>query len=572
MRFPLVLILVCFGSALIPGRARAGWQECGVTLCRPSDGYALDSGISDDSGGAIFVSSGSGSPAIVACRITGDGDPVADWPECGILVLPGYATLEGTGASTCSDGAGGCIISWTQHEPGACARAYVQRVTPAGAVAPGWPTGGLRVSSACRQYGRAIVADGSGGAFIVWNDEVSQAYAQHVLASGNIASGWPPEGRRLFSPDTYQMDPTVVSDGSGGALCFVSDSRNDGTRPDIYGQRMTSDGTIAWGPAGAAICTMPGWQRAPIVAVPDGVGGAVVAWWDTRNAGSTGYDLYSQRVNAAGDRLWPLEGVPLCTSPGDQSSPACAPDGSGGAYVEWNDERDPADHIYMQHLTSNGMIADGWPVDGLRVDPTAVASSHAGAPVPDGFGGVLASTVSYHGGYLSHLRLHRILSDGSVNDGWPTDGLVLCPWGFNSRAGVTVADGTGGAMVAWGDALGDSMYVQRISPDGLPVASVSPFDLAIPQSIRISVAPNPSAETVHIGVSGPTANVHALDIFDVRGRRLCTLDGGTASVGGQVMYTWNGSTDQGTEAGPGFYFLRARGQSYYRGTSLLRLR
>src|SRR5262249_51400896 len=56
------------------------------------------------------------------------------------------------------------------------------------------------------------------------------------------------------------------------------------------------------------LCTFKYDQANPVI-VSDGAGGAIVAWQDFRNAGD--YDIYVQRVNAAGVPQWTANGVAL---------------------------------------------------------------------------------------------------------------------------------------------------------------------------------------------------------------------------------------------------------------------
>jgi hypothetical protein len=61
--------------------------------------------------------------------------------------------------------------------------------------------------------------------------------------------------------------------------------------------------------------------------MPDGAGGAFVVWQDDRG---TGVDLYAQRMNGNGQPLWPEAGVAVCTADGAQTNPVLISDGAGG--------------------------------------------------------------------------------------------------------------------------------------------------------------------------------------------------------------------------------------------------
>src|SRR5438552_17863320 len=98
---------------------------------------------------------------------------------------------------------------------------------------------------------------------------------------------------------------------------------------DIYAQRVNAAGVPQWAANGVPICTQPERQR-DLAMIPDGSGGAIIAWGDPR-AGESNQDVYAQRVDASGNALWGANGLPVCTASGFQAVPVMASDGAGGA-------------------------------------------------------------------------------------------------------------------------------------------------------------------------------------------------------------------------------------------------
>lgn len=107
----------------------------------------------------------------------------------------------------------------------------------------------------------------------------------------------------------------------------------------IGAQHLLSDGTIAsqWGPASTPLC-VGGALEVASVSIPDGSGGAIVVWVDTRSGES---DLYAQRVTGAGAVAsgWSSDGVPVCLARGFQDRLALTSDGFGGVIAVWQDYR-----------------------------------------------------------------------------------------------------------------------------------------------------------------------------------------------------------------------------------------
>ncbi len=160
------------------------------------------------------------------------------------------------------------------------------------------------------QYRPTIVSDGSGGAIITWNDGRSGSYdiyAQRVNADGDVQ--WMLNGVAISAALKSQYNPKIVSDGSGGAIITWTDMRRGSYNYDIYAQRVNTNGNVQWMPDGVFISRE---QFATIVA--DGSGGAIITW-----GGYEIYNIYAQRVDADGNFLWtPNDGVAICTASGKQ--------------------------------------------------------------------------------------------------------------------------------------------------------------------------------------------------------------------------------------------------------------
>lgn len=104
---------------------------------------------------------------------------------------------------------------------------------------------------------------------------------------------------------------------------------------------MASNGQPVWTVDGVPISTALGGQgvgfagKPGITMVPNGEGGVFIAWEDLGSA-----SVFAQRLNAAGQPLWRVNGVAVALADGFQLSPRAVSDGAGGAIVVWQDERD----------------------------------------------------------------------------------------------------------------------------------------------------------------------------------------------------------------------------------------
>jgi hypothetical protein len=116
-----------------------------------------------------------------------------------------------------------------------------------------------------------------------------------------------------------------------------------------------------------------------------------------------------------------------------------------------------------------------------------------------------------------------------------------------------------------------SPIVQRVQvrsgdPTGAPDASVPAGGLAL-QAPR----PNPFAGGVALRYSLPTAGPVALDVVDVRGRRVARLVDAIQEPGAHAV-TWDGRGDDGVPTGSGVFFARLAAQGETRTVRLIHLR
>jgi len=341
----------------------------------------------------------------------------------------------------------------------------VQSVPPAHAAWPHDPYVNLPLCTATSEQKPPVIAsDAAGRATVVWLDfrvGEGEIYAQRVDASGAVH--WAADGVGLCAAAGGQSYPAIALDGEGGALVAWMDERINLGNADIYAQRVDASGTVRWAADGVPICTAAHTQWTPIV-VPDGSGGAIVAWPDGR-VGDGSYDLYAQRVDASGAVLWTSNGVALCTAANNQEVPVIASDGAGGAIVVWQDSRGGSADIYAQRIDAAGTVR--WAANGVALSAATNAQTYP-AVVADGAGGAIIAWQDYRGGSAYDIYAQRVNAAGITQ--WTANGLALCTAASSQLSPTLVADGVGGATVAWSDSrggAGSDVYAQRVRATGV---------------------------------------------------------------------------------------------------------
>lgn len=255
----------------------------------------------------------------------------------------------------------------------------------------------------------------------------------------------------------------VVPDGAGGVF-VVFDVIVSGNQ-DLYAQRLDARGERLWGESGVVLCAQPNSQIG-LAAVPDDSGGVLVVWRDSRTAGN-GSDLYAQRVSASGTPLWAPDGIAVNARTGEQTDARAVSDGAGGMIVAWVDTRSGTADIYAQRVRADGSLA--WNPNGSALC-TAADDQFYPAIATDGAGGAVVAWADRRGGIDYDLYARRVNANGSAQ--WTANGVAVCTaTGFQIRPALVHSPGAG-TLVVWEDqrtgANTADIYAQRLSSSGAP--------------------------------------------------------------------------------------------------------
>ena len=325
-----------------------------------------------------------------------------------------------------SDSVGGIVVIWEDFRTGRDWDVYAQRLNPAGI--PLWVENGVPICEKKRDQRWLRMVRNDARIIIAWTDQRApgnwDVYAQAIDLSGNklMADG----GAPVCTHPADQSDIEILSDGSGGAIIVWKDRRRDPDLHDLYVQRIDMEGKPIWELNGVPVYPsealqstprlvsgdvdsfyvvwwevigyeqwdimvhrigMDGkhlWQGPTVVspleglqgeprAVSDGRGGLIVIWQIYENFIND--DFYAQRIDPTGNKVWELNGVPICNAEGVQKNPAIASDGHGGMVTVWRDERDIFSDLYVQRIGADGLPR--WKANGI---PLCIAGGYQDKP------------------------------------------------------------------------------------------------------------------------------------------------------------------------------------------------
>ena len=541
----LLMIILC-----ISGQTYAAWSSDpavnnAISTAANDQRYPFTA--SDGNGGAIIIwqdfRSGAGSD-IYAQRIDANGDVL--WTADGVPIST--AANSQYSPTIVSYVNGGAIVTWYDWRSGTNFDIYAQRIDANGNVL--WTADGVPISTAANSQERpAIVSDGNGGAIITWYDSRSSnydIYAQRIDANGNVL--WTADGVAISIADGWQSYPTIVSDGSGGAIITWNDGRSG--NGDIYAQRIDANGNVLWTTDGVAISTAANSQSSPFI-VSDGNGGAIITWYDYRSGAN--FDIYAQRINTNGVVQWTADGVPISTAANSQERPTIASDGSGGAIITWYDYRSGNYDIYAQRIDTDGNVL--WTADGVSIS-IAVNSQYAPTIVGDGIGGAIITWEDARSGnfdiYAQRIPARGVLGEDTYTltvskSGTGSGTVTSSPSGINCGADcsevytngtvvtLTAASNSNSTFAGWsGDAdcadgvitmnsaknciatfmevkvltigisQGNGTGTVTITPHGEPIfcAAIYIFCEAYPSGTIVTLTATPSSNSTFAGWSG----------------------------------------------------------------------
>lgn len=488
---------------------------------------------SDQAGGAVVAWSDPVSAAkhpIYLQRVDSSGS--LPWGVDGIRVSD--TTYVTSSDALAYDGSGGAIVCWTSPAvaPPNNNQLHIQRVNASG-VALWQSLGELIYASDRRDYVTAVMADGSGGAYLAWNrtwtnqatsNEVSYLHFGHVRPDGTTDPVWPDSGLTIVDARlTSRPFASLIPSASGELIAYWQNGNYQAFA------RISSGGALRWLQPQAS-------DPSPVV-VADGHGGA---WWTAprgtfqgSSGGYSNFDMYASHMTASG--AVDLAALPIGIGPGGQfGGPACS-DSAGGMLVIWGDTRYSPNEsnncqLYGQNVNANFTL-------GGTVVATDAALVAADAD---------ADGVTLRWNVPSSQPAYQ-LQRREVKGAW------------SARGTVSFADGSRQLVIADRDVVPGGIYEYRLSwQESGATRYSSAVTVTIPSAAAFSLAlidqpgPGPGAS---IRYSLARADRVTLTIHDVTGRRvraLSWLDGAQ----GSHMVRWDGRDESGSLTPPGLYFVR----------------
>ncbi|MEZ4655785.1 MAG: hypothetical protein R3E12_19910 [Candidatus Eisenbacteria bacterium] len=201
--------------------------------------------------------------------------------------------------------------------------------------------------------------DGVGGAVFCWHRSASNLYnslVQHLRADGTEV--WSHQGIEVTAQlANYHLNPSFSYDPiADETIVFWNEEPTTQNQFGIKGQKIESDGTLAWGPNGIIYVPMsPTLRYSPHVV--GWAGGAMVFFADEPTGQFDMDRVLGYRVDGAGAVLWgPVE---VSSHLSSKSRLPATIDAQGVARMIWEDNRSGNPDVYGQAIRPDGTLGAG---------------------------------------------------------------------------------------------------------------------------------------------------------------------------------------------------------------------
>lgn len=312
------------------------------------------------------------------------------------------------------------------------------------------------------QTALAVRPDGMGGWYAMWLDERvdpnrPELYGQHILADGTMA--WEPNGRPLIADVLRKVKSYTFDFFANGDMGVLYVSSITGSADTVSFMRFNAEGNPLWAEpthVGGHSTTngnaYNAW-RPMMVVQPDG---SVLVSWMHAPQNSNGRMAFG-KVGPGGGSEWGYNGLVFSSSGFGHS--AIVSDGAGGLYATWSGSNAWGAPVLVQRILANGTIGWSGPISALNLSTDDNNNEFRVAQGAD-------ATLLVVGGVSGYdLTLTKVFPDGTAQYN------ELCVAG-NAQRRPSLSLTADALFVTWQDNRDGSpstSYVQKLALDGTPI-------------------------------------------------------------------------------------------------------
>ena len=326
--------------------------------------------------------------------------------------------------------------------------------------------GAQQTSTQNPQNPQAVAVNPVTGAYVVtWSSNGAGGVGWDVYAQMYNANGTPQGNQFLVNTTTTsdQNSAAVAMDPSGNFV--ITWQGHQSGHWQIYAQQYNGNGT----PQGTEFqVSTPSTadQQDPSVAV-DGSGNFVITW-SSNDAGSTGWNVYAQRFDAAGNAVGTQFEVNATTT-GDQEYSSVAMDPAGSFVITWAGHQSGHWQIYAQQYNADGTLLGSE----FQVNTPNTVDQQDPSVALDGSGNFVITWSSNGGGPNNwDVYAQQYNAAGNTVGG---EFLVNTTTSHEQEYASVAMDASGTFVITWssndGGSAGWNVYAQQYDTNGAPLGT-----------------------------------------------------------------------------------------------------
>ncbi len=396
---------------------------------------------------------------IYGMHLNGEGQPYSEeWTEGGILFTSGEG--DKISPNLCQDGANGVILAYVVYNSIYGSNGVVKRITADGNIE--WendsPTGDE--SDYVYEISVSPFGEDAFGLAVGYSKDIYRRVAANAV---NIEGEYlwdevlPVDIEAPGSNFNQSLSRSVNTVDNDFAIVW-KDDRERGK--NLYAQKFNIEGDRLWGDRGERLAELNQNYICYYDLEPDNAGGIIVAWEGYYSAHRK-RDIYAQHITTAGELKWD-NGKPFAKSDNQNFKPALRFRGDNLFFASGDASDNTAGiHVQVYDTDYEPIFADSGEIihtglDGIAGSQKALKS------------GEYIYVVWLEGYYDPHIRVQKIDREG--NPQFAENGIMITEvssiysWNMVSA----VPHHSGGIVVAWTQRVDghDKVFVQAINPDG----------------------------------------------------------------------------------------------------------
>ncbi len=432
-----------------------------------------------------------GEDYIYAQNMDANGTPL--WAAGGVLVSP-EASFSKANLKIISDGKKGAIISWYQTASlGAVPTFRVQRISADGTLLWGngislstpLPDGGLMTAD--------ITSDNNAGVIATWASfsqtagQFLDVYVEKIDSSGT--SQWNKTVCHTLQNLSEAGYPVIANDGSGGAFIAWEDSKIASTNC-VYAQYLNANGDFMWDASGIRVN-----QGIPDIAkcrpqivcrTAPTLTGPIIVWKSYWSMGIPEYVIYAQQLFVNnGTLMWPTSGVHTLNVDYIEEPAICSISETGVA-IAWIQPSVVGKILYMKAIEDG---ASSWGSDPIQVCFNGPVGAPGWVDADRRNLTISPSGTDYHGVVLSwqdnrsgnyNLYAQYIEQGGTIK--WTDNGMPIASASDDQTYPSMISSTESASFVTWQDKRSgtqNDIYACRIPFIGISPAILSPANHAV---------------------------------------------------------------------------------------------